>query len=92
MKNSNDSFGNISRDLPACSAMPEPTATAVIRKGRVIPYKGKTSENYNFFTLSGISFREHNKVILISAIEKRTNRLGKMQTLVASVEGSKLRA
>jgi hypothetical protein len=25
MKNSNDTFGNRTRDLPACSAVPEPT-------------------------------------------------------------------
>ena len=26
MKNSNDTIGNQTRDLPACSAMPQPTA------------------------------------------------------------------
>ena len=26
MKNSNDTFGNRTRDLPACGAMPQPTA------------------------------------------------------------------
>jgi hypothetical protein len=26
MKNSNDTIGNRTRDLPACSAMPQPTA------------------------------------------------------------------
>jgi len=28
MKNSNDTIGNRSRDLPACSAVPQPTAPA----------------------------------------------------------------
>ena len=27
MKNSNDTIGNRTRDLPACSAVPQPTAT-----------------------------------------------------------------
>jgi hypothetical protein len=36
MKNSNDTIGNQSRDLPACSAVPQPTApprAPIVMKG-----------------------------------------------------------
>ena len=34
MKNSNDSIGNRTRDLPACSAVPQPSATLEINTVR----------------------------------------------------------
>ena len=33
MKNSNDTIGNRTRDLPTCSAVPQPTAPMTCRKG-----------------------------------------------------------
>jgi hypothetical protein len=39
MKNSNDTIGNRTRDLPACSAVPQPTAPARAPVGKVISLK-----------------------------------------------------
>jgi hypothetical protein len=36
MKNSNDTIGNRNRDLPACSAVPQPTAPPLDPRLRVI--------------------------------------------------------
>jgi hypothetical protein len=42
MKNANDTIGNRTRDLPACRAVPEPTAPP-----RVSIYKYKSTVNGN---------------------------------------------
>jgi hypothetical protein len=55
MKNSNDTFGNRTRDLPTCSAVPQPTAppratiyivTSVIYTNIVRPGDGPTEQKH----------------------------------------------
>jgi hypothetical protein len=43
MKNSNDTIGNRTSDLPACNAVPQPTATPrVFNKGPAFIYEMET--------------------------------------------------
>ena len=54
MKNSNDTIGNRSRDLPACSAMPQPTApqrsSDATCTDKAIPLEKKNRRNVNAFS------------------------------------------
>jgi hypothetical protein len=46
MKNSSDNIGNGTRDLPACSAVPQPTAPPRIPVSLYMAYKIQTPRNY----------------------------------------------
>ena len=48
MKNSSDTIGNRIRDLPSCSAVPQPTAPPrlVSRKSRLHVFQEKTGSDY----------------------------------------------
>jgi hypothetical protein len=52
MKNSNDIIGNRSRDLPSCSAVPQPTAPPRAPPGKV-PY---INFNWTFFIAGNMEF------------------------------------
>jgi hypothetical protein len=44
MKSSNDTIGNRTRDLPACSAVPQPTAPPAVAQASVPTYRAMTAE------------------------------------------------
>ena len=44
MKNSNDTTGNRTRDLPACSAVPQPTAPPRVPRHYIISLSDKPSD------------------------------------------------
>ena len=74
MKNSNDTIGNRTRDLPACSAEPQPTAPPcapnVMQSGAYVPFdfqnnqlylhrqQGTLNCKYSSTTLHGVASRQ----------------------------------
>jgi hypothetical protein len=48
MKNSSDTIGNLTRDLPTCSAVPQPTA--LTRAPDNVLHRTKIGKNYKYLT------------------------------------------
>jgi hypothetical protein len=51
MKNSNDTIGNRTRDLPACSAVPQPTVPPRANSFLIVPEKSQNSQLTVFRTI-----------------------------------------
>jgi hypothetical protein len=80
MKNFNDTIGNRIRDLPACTAVPQPTAPPRAptlhskSKGKAVPLQSwNGSEGSRKLRCSQISWQRHMKVVRLSSL--RTGRL-----------------
>jgi hypothetical protein len=95
VKNSNDTIGNRTRDLPACSAVPQPTAT--LRQPQ-IPH-GMASDRtpastaadrrllannaklFNFEKFVSWKFRDHKSNGEVMLHGKATDAVGRLQVL-----------
>jgi len=72
MKNSNDTIGNRARDLPACSAVPQPTAPPLAPKEHTYHHK-ITTELTLYVTYTGNKpfTRNHRKHIRTTSHRER---------------------
>jgi len=56
MKNSSDTIGNRTRDLPACSAVPQPTAPPRAPRSHVHTFKAETSNRADTVTVIAVQY------------------------------------